>query len=371
MKRLSRWLQAGGLAAATLAPGLFGGCLSDGGTAAAATPAAQAASQAAATAPAPRFTVGEASLVPVRGSGTWYINDSVFPYLRDRTGAGHLAFWGAGRVRRYAGAGLDALAPASERADGAVTVTYAPGVDASKDNGWDYNGDWMLTATRAVDGTLVAFVHGENHQFKDGRYGEWNSSGVWTSEDDGRTWINHGQVVASPKPDRAAFGGLGLSEVIWDPLHHRWLGYGGGRPFISTDAHAAPGTWYGYHDGTFGQHIEVGAPVPPLSEAPGLERANVTWGGLTYNDYLGQFILTWMPFGSTRTILAAFSPDGLHWGAVTTLFAETAPDAASYPLIVGDSDTRSGQDCFLVYMRTRHLSADRLDMVRRPLHFER
>jgi hypothetical protein len=78
-----------------------------------------------------------------------------------------------------------------------------------------------------------------------------------------------------------------------------------------------------------------------------------------------------MPYGSTRTVLAAFSADGLHWGPVTQLFAETAPDSASYPFILGETQSRSGQDCWLVYMRGGHLSGNRRDMVRRPIHFER
>ena len=41
--------------------------------------------------------------------------------------------------------------------------------------------------------------------------------------------------------------------------------------------------------------------------------------------------------------------------------------------IVGDTDTLSGQDCYLVYMYHPHgktVSGNRKDMVRRPIHFE-
>ena len=105
-----------------------------------------------------------------------------------------------------------------------------------------------------------------------------------------------------------------MSEVIWDSAHQRWLGYGGRQPFISTDPYGLPGTWYGYYAGGFTQHIDVTAPTPPMWRAPELEKANVTWGGLTHNSYLKQFILTWMPNGDPKTVRAAFSPDGFHWG---------------------------------------------------------
>ncbi len=47
----------------------------------------------------------------------------------------------------------------------------------------------------------------------------------------------------------------------------------------------------------------------------------------------------------------------------------------SYPFIVGDTDTLSGQDCYLVYMRqppagTPTSSGLRKDMIRRSIHFK-
>jgi hypothetical protein len=142
-------------------------------------------------------------------------------------------------------------------------------VDSSAANGWAANGRWMLTATRAADGTLVAFVHGENHHFADSECGQWNSTGVLTSQDDEQTWVDHGQIVASPKPATAKFGGMGLSEVVWDAALQRWLGYAGRQPFISTDLYGLRGTWYGYYAGGFTQHIDVKAPTPPMWSAPG------------------------------------------------------------------------------------------------------
>lgn len=317
---------------------------------------------------APKFTVGDAQVIPVTGKNTWFMNDSVFPFLPDAAGTGRVAFWGDAVVIRYAGPDIEHLAPPADNAR--VTVTDAPGIDGS----WHRNGGWMLTATRIADGSLVGFVHGEDHKFDDGKYGEWNSTGVWTSKDDGLTWVNRGEVVGSKKPATHAFGGMALNECLWDAANKRWLGYSSQYAFTSSDPHGLPGTWFGYHDGTFSQPVDVNAPMPPLTPAPGLEKSGVTWGGLTYNSYLKQFIMTW---DVGKAVKAVFSPDGITWGPVTTLFKEPEPDAESdaitYTFIAGDTDTASGQDCQLIYMyhpRGKTVSHNRKDMVQRPIHFE-
>ena len=336
------------------------------------------------TAP-PAYAVGADTLVPVQGdkTDTWAINDSVFPYLPNADDSGYLAFWGDATVRRYAGADLLDLAPTPAADTGLATVAYADGVDSSPQGGWAANGRWMLTATRIADGSLVAFVHGENHQFADNSKGfEWNSTGVLTSQDDGFTWIDHGPVIGSPKPSIARNGGLNMTEVVWDAANRRWLGYAGKVPFVSTDPRGMPGTWYGYYDdgkghAGFTQRIDPASATPPLSNAPGLRNYGVTYGGLTYNRYLRQYILTWMNNGDTRNVQAIFSPDGLNWeaGSQGVLASEPAGVPVSYPFIVGDTDTLSGQDCYLVYMRqppsgTRAASGLRKDMILRSIHFQ-
>jgi hypothetical protein len=317
----------------------------------------------------PTFTVGPASFIPIPGKKTWYVNDSVFPFMPSRDGKGVLAFLGDAIVMRYSGPDIEHLTPPEN--DMVVTTTPAPGVDGA----WHKDGGWMLTATRQPDGTLVAFVHGENHSFADGKYGEWNSTGAWTSTDDGLTWTDWGEAVGSKKPDQHAFGGLAMNECIWDAANKRWLGYAGPHALISTDPLAKPGTWFGYKDGAFSEPIDVNA-VPHLSPAPGLEKAGVTWGGLTYNSYLKQYIMTWV---AGHKVMAAFSADGVTWDHVTTLFEsddeadKKQGDDITYAFLVGDTDTASGQDCWLVYMHHppgKTLSGNRKDMMRRPVHFD-
>jgi putative Ig domain-containing protein len=317
---------------------------------------------------APKFTVGADTRIPVNGVNKYRyaINDSTFPFLPNRDGSAYLAFWGDARVMRYEGTDFDSMQPPPN--NDAVNLTVAPGV--SRD--WDSAGNWMLNATRTPDGALVAFVHGEDHQFADGGSGEWNSSGLWVSSDDGFNWTSYGEVIGIPKPATAQYGGIGIGG-IWDPVNQRWLGYNGDKPFISTDPHALPGTWYGYYNDAFTQHVDPTQPLLPLTAAPGMKDAyanNGTGGGITYNYYLKQFIMTWMWYGKKKQVLAAFSPDGLHWKAPVSLFTETDPYTMSYAFIVGDSSTRSGQDCYLVYMREPHTAYPRKDMIRRPIHFE-
>ncbi|HEX4083794.1 MAG TPA: hypothetical protein VHY22_02700 [Chthoniobacteraceae bacterium] len=317
------------------------------------------------------FNVGDSHVIPIPGTRkqTYSINDSAFPYLPAKGRPGYLAFLGDATVGRYGGPDLDHL---SDIGPIPVEVAEAPG----KDRSWHVNGTWMLSATRSADGALVGFVHGEDHHFKDGGYGEWNSTGVWTSDDDGAHWIDHGQAIGSKKPDIHAMGGLAMDECLWDAAGKRWLGYcAGGRVFSSRDPHAMPGTWFGYHNGDFTQPINVNAEAPALTPAPGLEHAGVTWGGFSYNAYLKKFILTW---SSGTIVKAAFGPDGVHWEKVVTLYRDTTTvnplaDDISYAFIIGKTDTLSGQDCSLIYMHHppgKTESGNRKDMLSRPVHFQ-
>jgi hypothetical protein len=112
----------------------------------------------------PSFTVGDPQVIPVVGKKTDYINDSTFPFLPDKAGTGRVVFWGDAAVIRYAGPDIEHMAPTPGTAP--VIVTDAPG----KDGSWHANGGWMLTATRLNDGSLVGFVHGEDHRLAEKKF---------------------------------------------------------------------------------------------------------------------------------------------------------------------------------------------------------
>jgi hypothetical protein len=84
--------------------------------------------------------------------------------LPDKAGTGRIALSGDAVVIRYAGPDIQHMAPPPGNAP--VTVTDAPG----KDGSWHKNGGWMLTATRLNAGSLVGFVHGEDHRFADKKF---------------------------------------------------------------------------------------------------------------------------------------------------------------------------------------------------------
>ena len=114
----------------------------------------------------------------------------------------------------------------------------------SDDTAYDANGDWMNEAHRMSDGSLVAFVHAENHHFTTGS-GQWNSTGMWISEDDGNSWTDYGQVVGDPKPAVGQFGGWNYDiGPILETVNSRWIAYCGNAPFVFNEPHDMPGTWY-------------------------------------------------------------------------------------------------------------------------------
>ncbi|MQA40751.1 putative Ig domain-containing protein [Rugamonas aquatica] len=349
--------------------------------------------------PTPIFNVGQDVVVPTAGSTshdfyspTYYINDSIWPWLPNKDGTGYIAFWAAAKPQRYSGPDLFHLVQPKNSQTIMNTMIYAPGVDHSWATGPAANGIWMQSATRTSDGTIVATAHAESHQFANGDIGEWYSTLLLTSQDDGITWTNYGPIVASskntvPSAPTKIFGGLNMYTVIWDASNQRWLGYGAtaassnGKTsytghvtaYVSYDPKAMPGTWYGYYKGAFTQRIDVNAPPPALSPLPGLPNAFITAGSLTYNNYLKQYIFMWMVDGHDQQINAAFSVDAVHWGPAITFFTESTTPVlhkAYYPFILGDTSTISGQDAYLIYMRSPNTTLNVTDIISRKIHFQ-
>lgn len=319
---------------------------------------------------APQIAVGPPTLVIDPGEGFYFSPDAAFPYFPSADAKTKVAVWGPGRPTRYTGSSLDDMVQSGPHP---APVTRAPGIGA----GWDSAGTWMLAASRAPDGTLVALTHVEDHTFSDGGKGEWNSSGIQISRDDGKSWTNLGQICGEAKPDRARYGGLDIRVMVWNRGRRAWIGYSGAYAFESKDPHAAPGTWYGYRDGAFSQLIDPKKPAPPLSEAPGLTNGGpqgVTWGSLSWNAYLKKYLYVWRAAGpSPMTVTMALSGDGLHWDLPTTLFALPPPvpdgHALDYPTLVGASSSLTGQDCTLVYAKVPSTGLRRKDMIEHWVHF--
>lgn len=182
----------------------------------------------------PTVTLGPPSRIPIPPSGAYYYaNDAAAPYLPVASGNTNLTFWVAGVTCRSTGATLDTLGPVNP-----TTSVLSGGPTGT----FDGNGVWLINAIRKSDGTLMGFYHAEDHTFVDGTYGEWNSTGLATSSDDGITWIKQGQIIGSQKPATGAFGGVGATCVLYNHITSTWMGIGNGTGFQSSDPNAAPGT---------------------------------------------------------------------------------------------------------------------------------
>jgi hypothetical protein len=288
-------------------------------------------------------------------------NDSAFPYLLNSTGNTHIAFFGNGINYRATGNNLTTMGPA-------VSPTNA--VLSGWAGQFDQNGAWLFAAQR-VNGVIYGFYHAEDHQFADGGYGEWNSTGLATSTDDGASWTRRGQIIGLPKPAIHDTAGREANGVIYDthdPDHPRWLAIGHGKGFVSTDPGAAPGTWKAWDGDNFGIWAKQPAPDGVLPPLPGLSDDMAT-NSITWNTYLNRFVMVWQKWGDSNVVRITTSADGVSWDPSKTLTVEpTSEDCGKaapcpvdirYPQINGVSSTQSGQTPNLVYEKWPATRPDR------------
>ncbi len=302
---------------------------------------------------APPFTVGPSTLIIDTGKQYFFNPDAAWPAIPSRDGTTNIVVWAPGSPTKYTGLNLDTM---TQSGPSPTPVTDAPGIATD----FDQSGTWMLNILRAADGVLLGFNHTEDHNFADHGTGSWFSNGLWTSTDDGSTWTNQGEILGSgPKPTVATFGGLACNLMTWSAQLDSWIAYGWkGHVFQSTDRHAMPGTWYGYYNGAFSQHIDPTQPQPDVSTAPGLSSFDLgpaTLAALSWNTYLNSYLMIW---AIGNTVSMALRADALHWGPATTLFVDsTSGETLTYANLVGQqrvngqntlSTTVSGQDCLLV-----------------------
>jgi hypothetical protein len=182
-------------------------------------------------------TLGPPTVVPVPTNPIYYYaNDSRFPYLPNSNGTAKIMFWVDGVNFRSEGPSLDRMKP----------ISPAGSVLSRTAGAFDNGGVWLQSVVRH-NGKLYGFYHAEDHSCVP--YTEWNTTGLAISTDDGRTWLKQGQIIGNPNPC-TGFGGIEARSIAWDAAHSRWMGWGGPYGFVSTNADAAPGTWFGYHNGT-------------------------------------------------------------------------------------------------------------------------
>ena len=298
-------------------------------------------------------TVGPETVVPIPVNPVYYYaNDSCFPYIRNSNGTTHLTFWVDGANFRSEGPSLDAMNP--------IDSTNA--VLGATAGAFDNGGVWLQRAVR-VNGVLYGFYHAEDHSCVP--YTEWNSTGLATSTNDGASWTKEGEILGSPNPC-TGFGGVVANTVVWDAANSRWMGWGGPEVFVSTNAAAAPGTWYAYTNGSF----SVPQPGPgPTGSLPTLN-ANLSVQSVAWNPYFNAWFMTYNHWGDGLHIFYTTSRDGITWAPEMTLTTGTTNYSVGYPEIIGDTDLSFGQDGWLVYERFPSTQPDRSrDMMERWVHF--
>lgn len=311
------------------------------------------------------------------GGNSYYMNDSSVPLVMSKDGRNILAFLGDGWPSYYIGPDPWAL----------NNPPIPPGVDTTKcktapPSGWQgatcgtlmqpatgYNGmlghttgpynltgSWLLQANRAPDGTLVALIHGENHVYAQTAYdpytnaneniGQFDSSGIWTSSDDGMHWIDTGIAAGEWQPSAPTFNtngvvgtGGGMGAFAWDPINNRWLGIAGTKLMVSYDPHGVGGTWYGMDNcGNFTIPVIPTQPtssdwtttVQPMqswASAAGTTTDTITGLGpasLSWNTYLNEFILIATNSTQLNTVMAFYSRDGIWWTHSQVLYTPGA-----------------------------------------------
>jgi hypothetical protein len=359
------------------------------------------------------FTTPTAAQDPVDNAWAWaniygpytqyYWNDINWPWIAAADGNGYITFFGDGTVARYKGPSFTQLKPSPGEivmsgygGNSNNNYSIAPGANnvSGAETDYNYSGSWMHTLYRTPSGTLLAFLHCENHYPQFGNNGQWQSTGLWASEDDGLTWVDYGEIVGIPQPPGATgtnaspFGGSGIGYgPIFDPIRQCWFGLAGGTAVISTAEIPIYGTWYAM-DGWGDFSVQVNTTTEWTTDIPGPTTGAIQVSGvatsinscqMSYNTYLNQYVAVWQPSGNDTGCAIAFSSNGITWVGEQHLYGEgdgIAGDGGGngmyYPALTGDeTGMYHGQQAWLQYMRSPNPYNTNLHcMTRRLVQFQ-
>jgi len=273
------------------------------------------------------------------------------------------------------------------------------------------NQEWIHSVYR-VGGVIHALIHNEFHDpiapncspgnTSPGNPCWYNSVGYASSADGGHTFTHAtppAQVVApppvlwDPTGPPPPHGYFNPSNIILAPDNFYYSAFiaidrtgNQGVCVMRTQTIGNPASWRAWDGSAF--NLQMTSPYTgPAPAMCTLVRAGGVVGSLTYNTYLGKYMLVSEDvLGGTGPFLCGFdyslSPDLIHWTPLRLIRAESLPffpscqptggnTATAYPSIIDHTDATTnfempGRTPYLYFTRFNDLSLNR-DLVRVPI----
>lgn len=222
-------------------------------------------------------------------------------------------------------------------------------------DGFSDGGSWFIGIHRLAGNKLVGFFHAESH-WKTGS-GAYKSLGVAYSEDEGRTWTKGDKFLSTnvPKPEKAAWCGLGDGCVVYNPERKQYICYYSANDgvdyricmAVSSDSQGAAHTWQKWDGKEFtvegcnadtqlgGKDVSIEA----LSKVAGAN-PSVLW-----NSYLERWVMVYSSWSGS--IYMSSSKDGIAWETPIKVFENSGK--VTYPNLIGISGDSEADKTLRLY----------------------
>ena len=298
-----------------------------------------------------------------------YWPDGKLCFLPETDGSGWVCYWGEGDTFRT-------KAATTHLEDHIANYNWqmAFGRDVNRIDGFNDGGSWVIGMHRLESGKLVGFFHAES--WWSSGSGAHKSIGVTYSSDNGLTWEPGKCILSanSPKPQEAAWTGLGDGCVVWNAERQQYICYfqeveaGGMCMAASSDPEGAAGTWKKWDGEDFtiegcNQETHLGGKgvmIKPLDEVPG-SSPSVMW-----NNYLNRWVMVYTKWGGD--VYLSQSLDGIEWSSPILILSE--PIKPLYPNLVSDEgDVVGGKNLRLYYSRNQNTWGKR-ELAYRTIEFD-
>lgn len=225
-------------------------------------------------------------------------------------------------------------------------------------DGFNDGGSWFIGIFPLDDkGHYVGFFHAESHWSVGS--GAHKSIGVAYSDDYGATWRDPAPIltVSTPKPESAAWTGLGDGCVIWDSVSSRYICYYQARAntdsnalcmAASSDKNGSAGTWKKWDGSDF--TIEGCDPATGLGGADiAIEGLSATAGcnpSVMWNSYLGKWVMAYATWA--KRVVITYSDDAIRWSKPVKILGSIGVPAW-YPNLIGSEGDLKGGEIVKVY----------------------